>query len=420
VSENATTTSYDLLFKGGFVIDPANRRAALLDVALAGKRIAAVAPDIAPASAATVVDVTGCYVTPGLIDMHVHVGPDFGGWIMADPHSFPSGVTTFVDAGSPGANTFESFKSEWIDKSKTRILAFLNVVDNGMNDVDENTVARMRPDAAAEMACRYSDLIVGIKAAHYWVQGAYDADHQPWDNVERAVQAGELCHKPVMVDFWPRLPERSYRELLMSKLRPGDIHTHVFGQPFPILAENGRVNELMWEARDRGILFDLGHGGASFVWRNAQPAAQQGFYPDSISTDLHRGSLHKAISQIECMSKFLNLGLSVEDVVRLSTVAPAAEINHPELGTLTVGSEADVAVLRLHEGECGFVDSLLTRLSGTKRLECLLTLRAGEAVHDPNGLTKPDWHRAPLGYWFNSANPMPDYYVNKIKKGQLR
>ncbi len=223
MTDSVGSASYGLLLKGGHVIDPANGLTAKLDVAIAGNRIARVANDIPAGAAMTVVDMSGCYVTPGLIDMHVHVAPDFHGWVMADPHSFPNGVTTFVDAGSPGANTFESSKADWIDKSRTRILTFLNIVDNGMNDVDENTVARMRPEPAAEMACRYPDLIVGIKAAHYWTSGPYDPEHRPWDNVDRAIQAGELSHKPVMVDFWPRPPERTYRDLLMTRLRPGDI-----------------------------------------------------------------------------------------------------------------------------------------------------------------------------------------------------
>ena len=393
-----THPPYDLLLVGGRVIDPASGLDARRDLAIRAGRIAALAPEL-PRAAAQVVDVSGLLVTPGLIDMHVHVAPPFDISVMADAHSFPSGVTTMVDAGSSGPHNFTTFKQQVIDQAKTRVLAYLNVVDVGMGTDVEQDVSRMRPCSTAEVAAAYPQQIVGIKVAHYWTHQRWDARHAPWDNVERGVQAGEMCGLPVMVDFWPRPPERSYVDLILHKLRPGDIHTHVYAQQFPIVDAEGRLNPVLLEARQRGIIFDLGHGAASFWFRNAEPAIAQGFLPDSISTDLHRNSIPTAGSLLQVMSKLLNLGLSLPQVIERVTVAPAREIGHPELGTLTVSAEADVAVLALHEGDYGYIDCGRAKISGRQALTCALTLRAGRVVHDPGGLTMPLWREAPPDYW---------------------
>ncbi|MCD6520582.1 MAG: amidohydrolase/deacetylase family metallohydrolase [Anaerolineae bacterium] len=393
---------FDILLKGGHVIDPKNNLSKKLDVAISQGKIAAVAENIPASKAQKVIDLSGLYVVPGLIDMHVHVYPQhFQISIVADGQSFSSGVTTMVDAGSSGAANFGDFKERVIDKSKTRILAFLNVVDLGMGGDFEQDVSRMNPQIAAGIAKAYPELIVGIKVAHYWTWKPWDKDHQPWDNVERGVEAGELCGKPVMVDFWPRPPERSYADLILKKLRPGDIHTHVFAQQFPIIDESGKVNKVLFQARERGIIFDVGHGAASFWFRNAVPAVKQGFIPDSISTDLHTGNAANGLvtNILNVMSKFLNMGLSLEDVISRATLAPAREIGHPELGNLDVGAEADVAVLRLQEGQFSFIDCGKARMDGTKKLECVLTLRKGEIVFDPGGLSMPAWEEAPEDYW---------------------
>src|SRR3712207_5033681 len=197
---------------------------------------------------------------------------------------------------------------------------------------------------------------------------------------------------PVMVDFYPWLPERPYPQLILEKLRPGDIHTHVFAQQFPVIDEQGKVYDHLFKARERGIIFDLGHGAASFWFRNAVPAVGQGFVPDSISTDLHTGNVNgPVVDMATTMSKMLNMGLTLEDVIARSTVAPAREIGRPELGTLSVGTEADVAVLAVDEGEFAFVDCGKTRLVGNRRLRCVLTIRAGEIVYNPEGLGLPTW-----------------------------
>jgi len=391
---------YDLLLAGGHVIDPDSGTSAPRDVAISAGRIAHVGQGVEHAEARQTVDVSGLYVVPGLIDMHVHLDPRFfAGGLVADAHSFSGGVTTMVDAGSAGANTFWQLKEWVIDRSKTRVLAFLNVVDAGMTGEPEQDVSRMRPLLAAGVARAYPELIVGIKVAHYWTWQPYDADHRPWDNVDRGVEAGELCGLPVMVDFWPR-PERPYEDLILKKLRPGDIHTHVFAQQFPIILPDGHVNPALFEAQERGIIFDVGHGAGSFWFRNAVPALQQGFVPASISTDLHVNSIHGLPANLlGTMSKFLNMGMSLEDVIRRVTTAPAAEIGHRELGTLRVGAEADVAVLALERGEFGFIDCGRARLRGDRRLRCALTLRAGEVAYDPQGMTMPDWENAPAPYW---------------------
>jgi dihydroorotase len=398
-----TETQYDLLLKHGHTIDPLNNINSKADVAIRGGKIAAVGPDINPALAQQVVDVSGCYVTPGIIDMHVHVyhtrEPE-GLSIMADSHSFKSGVTTMVDTGTAGAKHFLHFKRTVIDLAKTRIFAYINIVDLGMIGPFEQDIKTMDPELAASVVLAYPDICVGIKTAHYWTSEPFDDLHPPWASVDGAVAAGNLCKKPVMVDFWPRPPERSYEELILSKMRPGDIHTHVFAQQFPVLDENGKPNAFYKEASARGIIFDVGHGAGSFWFRNAVPAMHNGLIPDSISTDLHTRNVHGVVVDMQTtMNKILNIGMPPHEVIDRSTVTPANEIGHPELGNLSVGAEADVAVFQLHSGDFSFVDCGKAKLRGDKKLECVMTLRAGEIVFDPSGLSMPAWQDAPPAYW---------------------
>ncbi len=403
---------YDLVLRGGHVIDPANGRDELADVAINGGKIARVAPSLDTGGAKQVVDVSGLYVTPGLIDIHVHVypfrgpgGPGFQASVIPDAHSFRAGVTTFVDAGTAGAEHFADFKERWIDTARTRVLAFVNIAAGSMGDAEQDP-SQLDPQRAADVAAAYPDLVVGIKTAHYWTRQPWDDVHTPWVSVERAVSAGERCDRPVMVDFWPRPPERSYEDLILKHMRPGDIHTHVFAQQFPILTAEGRdrtaprVAEHMWQARERGVLFDLGHGGASFWFRNAVPALQNGFPPDSISTDLHMGSVNAAVlNTLHTASKCLAMGMPLQEVIYRCTVTPARAIRRPELGTLSEGVEADVAVLRHLQGPFSYTDCGRARLDGQGKLECALTLRAGQIVWDPAGLSMPSWEEAPERYW---------------------
>lgn len=396
----AAEPPYDLLLRGGHVIDPKSGTSGVRDVAIAGAKIAAVAARIDPALAVKAVDAAGLYVTPGLIDLHAHVYTGTGerGSYAGDNSVYPdgftlrSGVTTVVDAGCAGHRNFEDFKDRVIDRSRTRVLAFLNIVGHGMRgERFEQAVADMEPKPAALMALRFKGLVVGIKTAHY--KGA------DWGPVERAVEAGTLASVPVMVDFGDDQPERPIAELLTKKLRPGDVYTHCYSGLRNELLDSGRVNPGMWEGRRRGVLFDVGHGGGSFSWGVAVPAVKEGFLPDTISTDLHIGSMNTGMKdQLNVMSKFLALGLSLEDVVARATWNAARVVKHEELGHLTEGAPADVTVLRLEAGRFGLVDSFGGRMAAERKLFCEMTIRGGKVVYDLNGLARPDWDTLPRGY----------------------
>jgi len=407
----AQSPRYDLLLKGGHVIDPANHIDEIRDVAVFQGKIAAVEKSIPAELAGKVVDVSKLYVTPGLIDIHYHVG--HGGaplnWFApeARAHALPlgipadlalqSGVTTIVDAGTAGAETFLMEKEEVIDRAKVRVLAFLNIVANGMSGGLEQSLDQMDSKLCAATIKKYPDLIVGIKTAHYWTKETWDAEHVPWAAVDRAIECGTLANVPVMFDFWPR-PERTYDDLILKKMRPGDIHTHVFAQQFPIVLADGKLNPSLAQARARGIIFDVGHGSGSFWFRNAVTAEKQGFIPDSISTDLHTGN-YTVVSMNNVMSKFLAMGVPLDDVIRRSTVNPASEIHRPELGTLSVGKEADIAVLEIMKGHFGYIDSGFAKMDANVRLLARMTVRAGRVLYDPSGLSMVEWEKARPQYF---------------------
>lgn len=403
---------YDLLLRGGHVIDPRNQVDAIADVAILGGKVAAVAPGIDPAAARKTVDVAGLYVTPGLIDIHVHVfaGPGerssfVGGQSVApDGFTFRNGVTAVADAGCAGWKNFEEFKARIIDRSRTRVFAFLNIVDNGMRGVRfERDVEAMQAQPAAEMALRHKGLIVGIKTAHY--------PAPDFMAVDRAVEAGTLADIPVMVDFGRAFPQKSLAELLTKKLRKGDIYTHVYSGLRGELDPSGVANPALFEGRKRGILFDVGHGGGSFTWRVAVPILKEGFLPDTISTDLHSGSANSGMKDmLNVMSKFLALGVPLGEVILRSTWLPARAIRQEHLGNLSVGSPADVAVLRVEKGNFGFLDAYGGRLRGDQRLACEMTLRDGRIVYELNGLSRPDWTTLPPNYR-SSGDPRWDANV---------
>jgi dihydroorotase len=391
---------YDLLLRGGHVIDPRNQLSARRDVAMADGKIAAVAPELDPAKALKTIDVSGTYVTPGLIDIHVHVYAGTGerGSFAGDQSVYPdvitlrSGVTTVADAGSSGWRNFEDFKQRVIDRSRTRVVAFLNIVGHGMRGRRfEGDLDDMQAAPAAETAQRHRGVIVGIKTAHYM--------GPDFRAVERAVEAGTIAGIPVMVDFGRAYPEKSLAELLTSKLRPGDIYTHVYSGLRGELEPSGRANPALFAGRERGVLFDVGHGGASFAWRVAVPIIDEGFLPDTISTDLHVSSANAGMKDmLNVMSKFLALGMPLEEVILRSTWNPARAIRQEQLGSLSVGSPADVAVLRLEQGEFGFLDGYGARLKGDRKLTCEMTLRDGRVLYDLNGLGRPEWTTLPKNY----------------------
>ena len=410
-SAAATEPPYDLLLQGGHVIDPKSGTSAVRDVAIASGKIAAVEARIDPALAFKVVDVKGLYVSPGLVDIHVHVYAGTGekGSYAGDNSLYPdgftlrSGVTTVVDAGCAGWRNFADFKDRVIDRSRTRVLAMLNIVGNGMRGGKwEQDLADMEAKPTAEVALPHKGLVVGIKTAHY--EGA------DWLPVERAVEAGTLAGVPVMVDFGDNRPERPISGLLGQKLRAGDIYTHCYSGLRLELEESGRLNPAMAEGRKRGVLFDVGHGGGSFSWGVAVPAIHERFLPDTISTDLHIGSMNTGMKdQLNVMSKFLALGLSLEEVIARSTWNPARAIRREDLGQLSVGAPADVTVLSLQAGRFGLVDSFGGKLTAEKKLVCEMTLRDGRVVYDLNGLARPDWKTLPKGYR-TTGDPRWDAY----------
>jgi dihydroorotase len=392
----AAQPRYDLLLKGGHVIDAKNKISAIRDVAIAGGRIAAVAENIPASDARKTIDVSSLYVTPGLVDMHEHVfsgsvNREYTGenCVRADGFSFRSGVTTVVDAGSSGWRSFGEFRDQVINRQRTRVFAMLNIVGSGMGgrmDVEQNT-KDMDPERTAEVARRNHDVVVGIKVAHY--------AGPEWIAVDRGVEAGKLANIPVMVDFATFRPERPFQELVLKHLRPGDIYTHQYLRVVPMLDSQGKVLPYLFEARRRGIIFDVGHGAGSFSFRQAIPAVKQGFIPDSISTDLHVESMNAGMKDmLNVMSKFINMGMSLDDVIACSTWHPAREIHHEELGNLSVGSGADIAVLRLVHGEFGFVDSANLRIRGDRKLAAEMTVRDGKIVWDLNGMSARDWDHA--------------------------
>jgi dihydroorotase len=385
--------SYSIVIKGGHVIDPKNNIDEVMDVAIADGRIAKVDKDIDGKLTRQVIDAKGLYVTPGLIDIHTHnfygTQPDHqyeNGDLALPPDGFTfrNGVTTVVDAGSSGWRTFPTFKAQTIDESKTRVLAFINIVGEGMRGGYEQNVNDMDPKMSALIARRYKKYVVGFKLAHY--------EGHDWTPIDRAVEAGKLAGDiPVMVDFGGSQPPLPIEELFMKHLRPGDIFTHCFGQlkgrEFIVDLQTKKVKPFVLQARKRGIIFDVGYGGISFAYSQAVPAIKEGFFPNSISTDMHTGSMNNAMKDmLTTMSKFLAMGMDLKSVIQASTLNPAAEIKREELGNLSVGTEADVAILNVRAGKFGFFDYTGYKVTADKRLECELTLRAGKIVYDLNGI----------------------------------
>jgi dihydroorotase len=414
-AQPAATHKYDLLLRGGYVIDPRNGVSAVRDVAILEGKIAAVAVGLKPDDALKTVDVPGLYVTPGLIDIHGHVYTGTGerrsyagdNSVYPDGFTLRVGVTTIVDAGGSGWRTFEDFKQRVIDRSRTRVLAFLNIVGNGMRGgAYEQDLADMEAKPTADVARRFPGVIVGIKTAHY--------AGPEWTPVERAVEAGTLADVPVMVDFGTNHAERPVGELVTKKLRPGDIYTHVYSGLRGEQDPSGHVNPALLEGRKRGVIYDVGHGGGSFLWRIAVPAIKERFLPDSISTDLHVGSMNAGMKDmLNVMDKFLAMGLSIEEVIARSTWNPAREVRQEALGHLSAGAIADVAVLRIERGRFGLVDMYGARMDATERLVCELTVRDGKIVYDLNGVSRPDWKSLPANYGptgdarWDGLNPAP-------------
>ncbi|CAG4994370.1 Deacetylase [Dyadobacter sp. CECT 9275] len=390
--------TYSIVIKGGTVIDPKNNLNAIMDVGIFEGKIKKIAKNIDPKEARQVVDAKGMYVTPGLIDIHGHV---FAGTqpnhylsdgfvaLAPDGYTFRVGVTTIVDCGGAGWSNFDTFKKNIIFNSKTRVLSFMNIVGQGMRGGDyEQDTSDMDPQLAAAVALRNKNDVVGFKVAHF--QG------RDWKPVDNAVAAGKLAKMPVIVDFGGSTPPLSLEELFMKHLRPGDIFTHVYTllpgdiRETVVDEKTAKVKPFVWDAVKRGIVFDVGYGGASFNYSQAIPALKQGFYPSTISTDLHTGSMNGSMKDmLSVMSKFYVMGWDLPSVIKASTWTPAQVIHRENLGHISENAIADVAIFSMRNGKFGFYDKTGYKMEGKQKLECEMTIMGGKIVYDLNGIATP-------------------------------
>ena len=398
IIQGTAQTEFDLVLKGGHVIDPRNGINEVRDVGIRDGVIKAIEGSIPAGQADQLIDLSGLYLTPGLVDIHTHLYHTTGipnAWagdnsVEPDSFSFRTGVTTMVDAGSAGWRNFEDFRQSVIDRARTRVFALINIAGFGMiSDMVEQ--GDFNAEEVARLAAKHKDVVVGVKAAHY--------QKPDWQSVDQAVAAGRSADILVMVDFGYFLPERPFWELVGSHLRAGDIATHMFRGPVPWLNREGELYSYLHRARDRGVVFDVGHGGGSFVLRNAVPAVEKGFYPDTISTDLHSGSRNGAMMDMPTtMSKFLAMGMPLQAVIAASTWKPASVIQRQALGHLSLNAKADIAVWVLQEGRFGFGDPFGGKIDGTRRLQCEMTLLDGEIVWDWNARAAQDYEQLEPGY----------------------
>lgn len=396
ISSAIQAQTYAIVIKGGYVIDPKNGINGIMDIAIDKGKIVKIARSI-PGDAVQVVDAKGLYVTPGLIDMHTHnfwgnhadqAYMDAPSALPPDGFTFRVGVTTVVDAGSPGWRNFDLYKKQTIQQSQTRVLAFLNIVGHGMRGGKyESDTTDMIPEEAARVALANKEHIVGFKVAHY--------SRPDWTPVDNAVKAGNLAGGiPVMIDFGGSEPPLSLKSLFLEHLRPGDIFTHCYaqvnGREFIADTTTKKIKPFVYEARKRGIVFDVGYGGISFSYSQALIAAKEKFFPTTISTDLHVGSMNAAMKdQLTCMSKFLQMGMPLQEVIKASTWTPAQVIKREELGHLSEGAVADIAILGVRKGNFGLFDYTGYKVKATDKLECELTIRAGRIVYDLNARATP-------------------------------
>ena len=387
---------YDLIIKNGRIIDVKNNIDQIGDIGIKDGIIKSVGSIIPENFGNLVVDAQNLIVTPGLIDIHSH---NFHGTVPnrylsnsfsalpPDGFSFRSGITTIVDVGGAGWRNFEVFKNQVIDKSNTRVLSFINIVGNGMQGgAFEQDLSDMDANLTVKMINNFPDLIVGIKLAHF---NGYN-----WRPVDEVTKAGRLSERPVMIDFGGSKPEMNLDSLLNYKLRKGDIYTHVYAnvKGRTAIVKDNVLSEYVKSAQKKGILFDVGHGGGSFDFSQAIPAINQGLKPNTISTDLHTGSMNRGMKDLlNVMSKFLNMGLNINEVIAATTWDAAKAIKRNELGNLSIGSVADITILNLRKGDFGFIDTKNKKMKGTKKLECELTIKDGNIVYDLNGLASLKW-----------------------------
>lgn len=373
---------YGIIIKGGHLIDPKNKLDEVMDIALNDGKVALIAKNINADQATQVVNASGMFVAPGLIDIHSRLA-----YTLPDGYTFRVGVTTLVDAGDSDFESFPNFKKQIIDQSTTRVLAFLNIkggdYKGGLNE--KNSGDKIASESA-KLALAHKD-IVGFKV---------DFVGPDWSPVDRGVEAGNIANMPIMLDGGRNHPYPSLRDLFTKHMRPGDIYTHTYtiiedinARDMIVDQQTGLIKPFFPEAQKRGIIFDVGHGSA-FRYSNAIPAMKAGFYPNTISTDLSAGSTNAFMKDMmNVMSKFLTMGMSLNEVIKASTWSPARAIKREELGHLSPGAIADLVVFSLREGKFGFYETAGYKMTGDKKFECEMTIKGGRIVYDLNGIASP-------------------------------
>ena len=369
--------NYDILLKGGTVIDAAQNLNAARDVAITGGVIAAIEGEIPEGAATQTINVKDKFVTPGLVDIHTHVYYGVTTWgIRADGVCSTAGTTTVVDAGSPSWVTFPGFREFIAEPAQTNILTYIHISGIGLvyGPIGEmHDIAYANPIRVAETLQAHRDMTVGVKVR----QGKMQVGDNGVEPLKLAIEAAEQAETPVMCHIGAGVPLPD----ILRLLRPGDVITHCFqGNGDNIVDEKGRVIPEAWKAREDGIIFDVGHGAGSFRYEIAQRAMEQGFISDVISTDLHTGNINGPVYDLPTvLSKLMHLGLSLEDVIEKATFSAAKAIQREEeLGHLKVGTVADVAVFEVLDGEFEFFDTHGTKFIGNKKLKAALTIREGK------------------------------------------
>jgi dihydroorotase len=383
---------FDLILKGGRVVDPSQGVDRITDVGFGDGRVLRIAADLASDTAADVRDVSGFIVTPGLIDLHTHVywgGTSLG--VSAEEFCRSSGVTTCIDTGSAGPGNFAGFRKHVIDLSPVRILAYLHVSFAGIyafsNTVmvgESEELRLLAPGEAVAVAQANRDVIIGIKVR----VGRNASGNSGTAPLDIALQAADEAGLPLMCHI--DLPPPTYEEVL-ERLRPGDVLTHAF-RPFPNVPVDpqGKVKAAVLAARQRGVLFDIGHGKGSFAFKTARSMLANSFFPDTISSDIHALSIHgPAFDQVTTLSKFLSMGMPLSDLIAATTVNAAMAVHRPELGSLKPGSIGDATVLSILEGAFDYVDVVGEHLTGNRRVVSEAVVIAGRWWHAPEAWKFP-------------------------------
>ena len=385
--------TYDLILRGGHVIDPSQKLDAVIDVAFSGGKVAQIGPGLKADAETDVRDLSGFIVTPGLIDLHTHVywgGTSLG--IDAEDFCRRSGVTTAVDAGSAGPGNFAGFRKHLIERSQVRILAYLHISFAGIFAFsprvmvgESEEIRLMAPIDAMEVANANRDLIVGIKVR----VGARASGRSGTVPLDIALQVANEVGMPLMAHIDD--PPPTYEEVV-ARLRPGDILTHAF-RPYPNapVTAQGTVKQAVNEARRRGVLFDIGHGKGSFAFKTARAMLANGFFPDTISSDVHALCINgPAFDQVTTMSKFLCLGMPLADIIAASTANAAFALRRPEFGSLKPGSAGDATILSVRNGRFDYVDVVGEHVTGEHNIASEGVVIAGRWWHPKtSGAFKP-------------------------------